>query len=321
MATLRASRPMAASGQVVRAPKVKPLRNATRLVCRSDNNVSSSSSVAPASEANAPPPPQASSSMSSMDESGQKKRKTKVETTDQMASFLTRCANVDWPTCMHGSSLHGHPCMPQIPTSTIPSAPALSCFASAHRRRFGIAGGLAWVGFLTVGTLGEQIKTRIEVANEEAGARDVSADPCPKHCTQNCSPLQHLFCCCHMPTEHRQACKHTGRPTCHLCAGGEQGGDCPPLGGQVHRLEGGRGVKTHRQLPRCHPLHRARKWRGGGRTSLTSVLRASRPGSCTQLSGHLTPPVPAAVPAHALLPPLSVVRDVTDPRANHATTQ
>eukprot|EP00197_Chlamydomonas_leiostraca_P004675 CAMPEP_0202866630 /NCGR_PEP_ID=MMETSP1391-20130828/8219_1 /ASSEMBLY_ACC=CAM_ASM_000867 /TAXON_ID=1034604 /ORGANISM="Chlamydomonas leiostraca, Strain SAG 11-49" /LENGTH=201 /DNA_ID=CAMNT_0049546599 /DNA_START=208 /DNA_END=813 /DNA_ORIENTATION=- len=68
--------------------------------------------------------------MSSVDEFGQKKRKTKVETTDQMATFLTR--------------------------------------------RFGIAGGLAWLGFLTVGTLGEQIKTRIEVAQEEAGTREVT---------------------------------------------------------------------------------------------------------------------------------------------------
>lgn len=42
-----------------------------------------------------------------------------------------------------------------------------------HRRRFGIAGGLAWLGFLAVGTLGEQVKTRMEVAAEREGARDV----------------------------------------------------------------------------------------------------------------------------------------------------
>lgn len=40
---------------------------------------------------------------------------------------------------------------------------------------FRLAGGLAWVAFLTVGSLGEQIKTRIEVANEEAATQDVQA--------------------------------------------------------------------------------------------------------------------------------------------------
>ena len=40
-----------------------------------------------------------------------------------------------------------------------------------------LAGGLAWVGFLAVGTLGEQVKTRLEVANEEQNARAVSDQP------------------------------------------------------------------------------------------------------------------------------------------------
>lgn len=39
-----------------------------------------------------------------------------------------------------------------------------------------IAGGLAWFGFLTVGSLGEQVKTRLEVAREEADAQDVSGE-------------------------------------------------------------------------------------------------------------------------------------------------
>ncbi|KAL3141017.1 hypothetical protein ABBQ32_005532 [Trebouxia sp. C0010 RCD-2024] len=38
--------------------------------------------------------------------------------------------------------------------------------ASAVTRRFGLAGGLAWVGVLTFGVLSEQIKTRIEQADE-----------------------------------------------------------------------------------------------------------------------------------------------------------
>ncbi len=38
-------------------------------------------------------------------------------------------------------------------------------------RRFGIAGGLAWVGVLATGVLGEQIKTRLEQADEAAGTK------------------------------------------------------------------------------------------------------------------------------------------------------
>jgi len=45
--------------------------------------------------------------------------------------------------------------------------------ASNLTRRFGIAGGLAWLGFLTFGVLGEQIKTRLEVAAEESGTKDI----------------------------------------------------------------------------------------------------------------------------------------------------
>ena len=45
---------------------------------------------------------------------------------------------------------------------------------SALTRRFGIAGGLAWAGFLTFGVVSEQIKTRIEVGSEAANTRDVA---------------------------------------------------------------------------------------------------------------------------------------------------
>eukprot|EP00798_Chlamydomonas_sp_ICE-L_P010605 gene10605-12275_t len=41
-------------------------------------------------------------------------------------------------------------------------------------RRFGIAGGLAWLGFLAIGSIGEQVKTRMEFASEEAGKKDVT---------------------------------------------------------------------------------------------------------------------------------------------------
>ena len=50
-------------------------------------------------------------------------------------------------------------CMP--PTCT---ADAVATFLT---RRFGLAGGLAWLGVLAFGSIGEQIKTRMEVAEEE----------------------------------------------------------------------------------------------------------------------------------------------------------
>eukprot|EP01024_Parvocaulis_polyphysoides_P011340 TRINITY_DN13979_c0_g1_i1.p1 TRINITY_DN13979_c0_g1~~TRINITY_DN13979_c0_g1_i1.p1 ORF type:complete len:278 (+),score=39.07 TRINITY_DN13979_c0_g1_i1:526-1359(+) len=45
--------------------------------------------------------------------------------------------------------------------------------ASTLTRRFGIAGGLIWLGILAVGSIGEQIKTRIEYAQEQAGTLEV----------------------------------------------------------------------------------------------------------------------------------------------------
>ncbi|KAG2487051.1 hypothetical protein HYH03_014297 [Edaphochlamys debaryana] len=56
-------------------------------------------------------------------------------------------------------------------------AESTDAIATFLTRRFGIAGGLAWLGFLAVGSLGEQIKTRLEVASEESGVRDVEDAP------------------------------------------------------------------------------------------------------------------------------------------------
>ncbi|KAG2428554.1 hypothetical protein HYH02_014358 [Chlamydomonas schloesseri] len=53
-------------------------------------------------------------------------------------------------------------------------AESTDAVATFMTRRFGIAGGLAWLGFLTIGTLGEQIKTRMEVASELSGTKDVT---------------------------------------------------------------------------------------------------------------------------------------------------
>ncbi|KAK9813233.1 hypothetical protein WJX72_011154 [[Myrmecia] bisecta] len=46
--------------------------------------------------------------------------------------------------------------------------------SSQLTRRFGIAGGLAWLGFLTFGVVGEQVKTRLEFAAEKSGTKEVA---------------------------------------------------------------------------------------------------------------------------------------------------
>jgi FKBP-type peptidyl-prolyl cis-trans isomerase len=48
--------------------------------------------------------------------------------------------------------------------------------ATQLTRRFGIAGGLVWFGFLTFGVVSEQLKTRFEIATEESGQKNISKD-------------------------------------------------------------------------------------------------------------------------------------------------
>ncbi|CAJ1936642.1 unnamed protein product [Sphenostylis stenocarpa] len=45
--------------------------------------------------------------------------------------------------------------------------------ATSLTRRFGLGAGLAWVGFLAFGVISEQIKTRLEVSQQEANTRNV----------------------------------------------------------------------------------------------------------------------------------------------------
>lgn len=47
--------------------------------------------------------------------------------------------------------------------------------SSQLTRRFGIAGGLVWLGVLSFGVVSEQVKTRLELAAEETGTKDVAA--------------------------------------------------------------------------------------------------------------------------------------------------
>lgn len=48
--------------------------------------------------------------------------------------------------------------------------------ASTLTRRFGLGAGLAWAGFLAIGVVSEQIKTRFEVSQQEANTRDIDKE-------------------------------------------------------------------------------------------------------------------------------------------------
>ncbi|KAK9691509.1 hypothetical protein RND81_09G201500 [Saponaria officinalis] len=48
--------------------------------------------------------------------------------------------------------------------------------ASSLTRRFGLGAGLAWAGFLAVGVLSEQIKTRLEISQQQADTRDLEKE-------------------------------------------------------------------------------------------------------------------------------------------------
>ena len=63
---------------------------------------------------------------------------------------------------------------PQQPRKPQRQADSTDAISSALTRRFGLAGGLAWLGFLTFGVVSEQIKTRLEVAAEERDTKSVA---------------------------------------------------------------------------------------------------------------------------------------------------
>ncbi|KAK9278505.1 hypothetical protein L1049_028072 [Liquidambar formosana] len=60
-------------------------------------------------------------------------------------------------------------------TSTT-TADSTDWIASTLTRRFGLGAGLAWAAFLAVGVVSEQIKTRLEVSQQEANTRDVEKE-------------------------------------------------------------------------------------------------------------------------------------------------
>ncbi|KAL5748798.1 hypothetical protein ACOSQ2_026095 [Xanthoceras sorbifolium] len=70
---------------------------------------------------------------------------------------------------------------PVIKPADKPATPATPVettdwIASTLTRRFGLGAGLAWAAFLAVGVVSEQIKTRLEVSQQEANTRNVDKE-------------------------------------------------------------------------------------------------------------------------------------------------
>jgi hypothetical protein len=61
------------------------------------------------------------------------------------------------------------------PKRAATSADSTDWVASSLTRRFGIGAGLAWVGFLAFGVVSEQLKTRFEVAQQQANTKSVAS--------------------------------------------------------------------------------------------------------------------------------------------------
>ncbi|KAM7482947.1 hypothetical protein LguiB_007530 [Lonicera macranthoides] len=61
-------------------------------------------------------------------------------------------------------------------SATSKTAESTDWIASSLTRRFGLGAGLAWAGFLAIGVLSEQIKTRLEVSQQDANTRDVEKE-------------------------------------------------------------------------------------------------------------------------------------------------
>ncbi|KAL6637061.1 hypothetical protein ACP70R_024633 [Stipagrostis hirtigluma subsp. patula] len=62
------------------------------------------------------------------------------------------------------------------PKRAAATADSTDWVASSLTRRFGIGAGLAWAGFLAVGVVSEQLKTRFEVAQQQANTKDVEQE-------------------------------------------------------------------------------------------------------------------------------------------------
>nr|XP_009769086.1 PREDICTED: peptidyl-prolyl cis-trans isomerase FKBP17-2, chloroplastic-like isoform X1 [Nicotiana sylvestris] len=65
---------------------------------------------------------------------------------------------------------------PSKPARLSTSAESTDWIASSLTRRFGLGAGLAWAGFLAFGVVSEQIKTRLEVSQQETNTRVVEKE-------------------------------------------------------------------------------------------------------------------------------------------------
>lgn len=62
---------------------------------------------------------------------------------------------------------------PIKPVTSSTKVDSTDWIATSLTKRFGLGAGLAWVGFLAFGVISEQIKTRLEVSQQEANTRYV----------------------------------------------------------------------------------------------------------------------------------------------------
>ncbi|XP_019423728.1 PREDICTED: peptidyl-prolyl cis-trans isomerase FKBP17-2, chloroplastic [Lupinus angustifolius] len=65
---------------------------------------------------------------------------------------------------------------PIKPVTSSTKVDSTDWIATSLTRRFGLGAGLAWVGFLAFGVISEQIKTRLEVSQQEANTRNVEKE-------------------------------------------------------------------------------------------------------------------------------------------------
>ncbi|XP_057419907.1 peptidyl-prolyl cis-trans isomerase FKBP17-2, chloroplastic [Lotus japonicus] len=84
------------------------------------------------------------------------------------------------PTASSSQSVQGtakaQPQNPIKPVTSSTKVDSTDWIATSLTRRFGLGAGLAWVGFLAFGVVSEQIKTRLEVSQQEANTRDVEKE-------------------------------------------------------------------------------------------------------------------------------------------------
>lgn len=101
------------------------------------------------------------------------------QTPNPQPSNLPQQPKIPPPTDQKLSASSAEPISPPAPAEQKPykaatrstNADSTDWIASSLTRRFGIGAGLAWVGFLAVGVVSEQIKTRLEVSRQEANTR------------------------------------------------------------------------------------------------------------------------------------------------------